>query len=252
MGKSIISTNGEMPINKEQVVKKNNTIVATYYALYAENKHLSKALYSITLGDERISTLKEYRSKLLKKIKSILRRKAYRGQPIAYFSNIELGKDEGNLTKDFNPHLHIQFFFQSFKPIEEAINALEKEFKPSNTHTATQTKPDADYDYVIKEYKADNYNEAYEINKRNLYYRQTLYSCSRKSVSNYVIKYLYRYLSRNLAKVWNKLETYERYDFILRNIKEGHISITTKKERPSTRYRIYKNSALLIDLRNCA
>lgn len=248
MSKIIINKNNEISINKLAVLKKNRAITATYYALYAENSHRQKALVSITVGDERVSTLKEYRRELMKKLNSILRRKAYHDKKVQYFSNIELGRDEGSLSKLFNPHLHIQFFYDDITPIQEALEYMDEKYELTNSDIITQEKEDAHFDYVIKDYQAKNYNKTLETNKKNLYYNQTFYTCSRKAISNYVIKFLYKYLATRVSQQWNRLKSHERYEFILEQIKNGNIAIVRKNDNPPPHYFIYKNSAINVKL----
>lgn len=207
----IIKKNRQNSINIKDIKKKHRTILATYYALYAENSHRQKALLTVTIGDERISTLKEYRQGLMKKLNSILRRKAYANQKVHYFANIELGRDQGALTKLFNPHLHIQFFYDDITPIEEAVAYMDLKMKTTNSDVTTPEEDDVHFNYAVKEYKPENFSVKYELNKKQLYYRQPLYSCSRKIIQNYVIKFLYKFLSKRFPSIWNILETYERY-----------------------------------------
>ncbi|RLA82264.1 MAG: hypothetical protein DRG78_07665 [Epsilonproteobacteria bacterium] len=216
--------------------------------MYAENKDKKKALITITAGDESVSTLKKYKAELFKKIYSILRKKKYQNQTIKYFSNIELGDDKGRLTRFFNPHLHIQFFFDNIEPIKEALTYLEQKHKLSNTDITTPKKKDVNFDYVVKEYKRKNYNAGYELRKKQIYYKQALYSSSRKSIPNYVIRYLYKQLSTNKIEKWNNLQNYERYEFILNQILENNIIIATKEDKPSLEYKVVKNTAIYINL----
>lgn len=248
MSKLIIKENSDISINRDYLRKKNTTIVATYYALYAENRQRQKALVSITIGDERVESLKQYRRLLIKKINSILRRKTYRGQTIQYFTNIEMGQDHGSLTKLFNPHLHIQFFYDDIRPIEEALEHMEDKFKLTNSDITMPEKEDVNFDYVIKDYKEKNFNPLLEINKKRLYYKQALHTCSRKAIANYVIKYLYKYMAQKVSRLWNELKNYERYTFILHNIKEGHISIVSKFDVPSSKYKVVKNYSIYVDI----
>ena len=258
MTKSIIIKKYRSSFNYESLIKKNTTILATYYALYAENKHLKKALMTITIGTESIQDLRDLRKEFMKKLNSLLRKKAYKHQELSYFSNIEFGEDKGELSVKgiftFNPHLHIQFFYEDITPINQAFKHIEKIYKLDNScitlPESKKHKKNLNYDYVVKEYKLRNFDYRYEKNKKKFSNKKSLHTSSRKSVSNYVIKYLYSYLSKYSSKQWNSLKSYERYEFILHNIKEGNINITSKKERPSIEYKIVKNSAIHINLEN--
>jgi len=247
MNTTIIKQNRKKFIYVTDIFKRNTRILATYYSLYAENRAKKKALITLTAGDESVSTLKKYKAELFKKINSILRRKKYKNQSVKYFSNIELGKDGGRLTQFFNPHLHIQFFFDNIKPIEEALTYLEQKYKLSNCDITTPKKKDVNFDYVVKEYKRKNYHAGYELRKKQIYYKQALYSSSRKSIPNYVIKYIYRQFFINKITEWYNLQNYDRYEFILNQILENNIIITTKEDKPSSEYKVIKSMAIYIN-----
>lgn len=245
-----------MWINKKSIFKKNTTILATYYALYAENRHLNKALLTITIGDENIANIKTLRKKFIAKLNSVLRQKAYKDKKLAYFSNIEFGIDKGNLSMGllkFNPHLHIQFFYEDIEPIMQTIKYIEKIYQLNNsclTLPDNSSEEDVNYDYVVKEFKRKNFDATYELNKKKFSYGKALHTSSRKSITNYIIKYLYNYLSKHLSLQWNKLKSFERYEYILTNIKDNNIIITSKKDRPSFKYKVVNNSAIHVNLDN--
>jgi hypothetical protein len=255
MTKNIIIKNRRLWINRKSIYKKNTTILATYYALYAENKHLDKALLTITIGDENIANMKTLRKKFIAKLNSVLRKKAYKDSKLAYFTNIEFGADQGNLSMGllkFNPHLHIQFFYEDIGPITEAVEYIENTYKLNNCCLTLPEKSneEVNFDYVVKEYKYKRFNPDLELNKKKYSYGKALHTSSRKSITNYLIKYLYSYLSQHLSTHWNKLKSYERYEYILANIKDGYIHITTKLNRPSYKYKLIKNSAVYVNLDN--
>ena len=256
MTTNIIIKNSRLSINPDIIWKKNTTILATYYALYSENKHLNKVLLTFTIGTESITDIRNLRREFIKKLNSLLRKKAYTGQKLAYFSNIEFGEDKGNLLSGklfkFNPHLHIQFFYEDIRPIEEAMQYIENMYKLSNSDITLPTEDNKNifYDYIVKDYKYKNFSHTLELNKKKFSYKKALHTSSRKQVSNYIIKFLYKYLSKHISKIWNQLKSFERYEFILLHIGLSNILISTKKDRPNKKYILTKNSAIFIDLQN--
>lgn len=237
-----------MKINREQIMRKNLTTVAIYNALFYENKHKKKSLITITLGDEKLTSLFKFRREFIAEIRKILKRVKYRGQRIAYFTNIELGASEGKLNKQFNPHIHIQFYYEDFEPIQQALNVIEKSFSISNLNTQTANISNAYMGYIIKDYIADNYNEAFETRKKKLGMKMPLYTSSRKSISNYVIKYIYNYYKKNAPRMWQALPTRKRYDLILQQIKKGKIRIEPLSDVLPTGYKAYKSIQIKITI----
>jgi len=236
-------------INKRDLIKKNTTILAIYNALFYENRNRKKALVTITIGDEKLNSLFKLRQELITKLKGIMKRKSFKGEKLAYFTNIEFGQDIGRL-KQYNPHMHIQFFYDKFLPIDEALyflkTKLNYDFK--NVDIVKAKKKKAYLGYVVKDYVIANYNEEYEINKRILSRRKPLYTASRKLVSNYVIKYIYCYFKKHMTVKWKALENNQRYEFILEQIKEGNILIKDITDTLSDKYKIIKNKAIYIKI----
>jgi len=185
-----------MQVNKEQISRKNIRAVAIYNSLFYENRNKQKALITITLGDERLTSLFKFRRDFVAEIRKILKRVAFKGQKVAYFSNIELGASNGELNKQFNPHIHFQFFYDSIEPIELALKEIEKNYTFSNKDIQTANKKKAYMGYIIKDYLADNYNESFEVRKKQIGMKMPLYTSSRKSISNYVIRYIYNYYKK--------------------------------------------------------
>lgn len=228
-------------IKKIERQRKNLTTVAIYNALFAENKHRQKSLVSITLGDEKLNSLFKLRKELLEEIRKTLKRVKYLGEKIAYFTNIELGAGNGALTKQFNPHIHFQFFYDNYEPIKEALSVIEEKFNFKNFDSQQANNNDAYFGYIVKDYFASNFNEELEANKMSLGMRKPLYTSSRKSISNYVIKHIYNYYKMNRYKIWKQLATSERYQFILDNIRDGEIIIKPSREQLPSKYKLVKN-----------
>ncbi len=229
-----------MIINKVSRQRKNLTTVAIYNALFAENKHRQKALVSITLEDEKLNSLFELRYELIYEIKKILARVKYLGEKIAYFTNIEFGADKGALTKQFNPHIHFQFFYDNYEPIKQALYVIKEKFNFKNSDTQHANNKDAYFGYIIKDYLASNFNEELESNKMALGMKKPFYTSSRKDISNYVIKYIYNYYKMKYHKICKSLVPSERYKFILDNIRDGKITIKPSSERLPRKYKTVK------------
>lgn len=222
-------------INKESRLRKNITTLAIYNALFYENRKRQKALVSITIGDEKLKSLFELRSKLLAEIRKILKRVAYKGQKIAYFSNIEFGASKGVLSKEFNPHIHFQFFYDDFTPIDEALLSVDAIYNFDNADVVEANHEEAYFGYIVKEYLLDNYDEELEMNKMMLGQKKPLYTASRKSIPNYVIKFIYGYMTNNYDK-WQEIPKKARYIFILDNIRDGNILINQSSKIKDKNY----------------
>ena len=235
-------------VNKQEVFRKNLSILAIYNALFYDNRKKNKALVSITLEDEKLNSLFELRRSLIGEIRKTLRRVAYKGENIAYFTNIELGASNGELNKQFNPHIHFQFFYESFEPIKQALRIIEEQFEFNNLDTQKANEQDAYFGYIVKDYVLKNYNEELEANKKSLGMKKPLYTSSRKAISNYVIRYIYSYYKKHDYKNWSKLVPSERYKFILENIRDGKIQIKPLSEKAPARFQIVKNYQIYIKI----
>ena len=232
-------------IFKETRLRKNITACAVYNSLFYHNRNKKKALVTITVGDEKLTTLFEIRKILVKEIRKLLKRVKYKNDTVKYFSNIELGASRGELNRRFNPHLHVQFYYSNLKPINMALEKLNEVFELSNCDIQIANKKGAYLGYVIKEYNPDTYDEAFERNKYTLGMGRALYTCSRKTIPNYVIKFIYNYLKKTYYWMWKSLSKEKRYIFLLNGIKDGKILIEPLEEEllPSymkiKKYQIY-------------
>jgi len=235
-----------MKINKESILRNNLLTVASYNALFYENKHRKKALISFTLGDEKLNSLFKLRKELLCEIRKIMKRVIYKGEKIAYFSNIELGASKGELIKEFNPHIHFQFFYENYEPIKKALAVIEEKFVFSNFDVQTSKKNETYLGYIIKDYLESKYDENLEKNKKQLAGRNKFHTSSRKSLSNYLIRYIYNFYKNNNCYKWNKLKPRKRYEFILNNIKNGKILIKPLSERTTSKFKVIKNYKIYI------
>ncbi len=237
-----------MKINKEQIFRKNLTTVAIYNALFYENRHRKKALITITLEDEKLTTLFKLRREFIAEIRKILKRVAYKGQKIAYFTNIELGASNGELNKQFNPHIHFQFYYDNFEPIAKALEVIENKFDISNQDTQVAKKSSAYMGYVIKDYLAKNFDAEFEARKKQLGMKMPLYTSSRKSIPNYVIRYIYDYYKKNAFFMWKVLPNNKRYELILQHIKQGKIQIEPLNDVVPSGFTAVKNYQVRIKL----
>lgn len=218
-------------IFKETRIRKNVTTCAVYNALFHHNRNKKKALVTITMGDEKLTTLFEIRKILVKEIRKLLERVKYKNDTVRYFTNIELGASRGELNRRFNPHLHVQFFYSNFKPINMALEKINEVFELSNCDIQIANKKGAYLGYVIKEYNPDTYDEEFERNKYTLAMGKPLYTNSRNSkLPNYIIKHIYNYCKKHLYYEWKALSKNKRYIFILNNIRDGKIIIKRLEE----------------------
>jgi len=235
-----------MKINKVSISRNNLITVASYNALFYENKHRQKALISFTLGDEKLNSLFKLRKELLSEIRKTMKRVVYKGEKIAYFSNIELGASKGELTTEFNPHIHFQFFYENYEPIKKALAIIEEKFVFNNFDVQTSENNEAYLGYIIKDYLESKYDENLERNKKQLGGRKKFHTSSRKSLSNYVIRYIYNFYKNNNCYKWNKLKARKRYEFILNNIKNGKIIIKSLNEKTTAKFKVVKNYKIYI------
>jgi len=233
----------------------NLRTAAIYNVLFAENRHRQKALVTITLEDQKLTSLFKLRKALTYKINKILERVRFKGQNIAYFTNIELGMDKGALTSKFNPHIHIQYFFDDYEPIKLALTTIEAKFNFKNIDVQQANEEDAYFGYVIKDYIEANFDEEREINKVALGMKKPFYtnsrsrSLERKNIPNYIIRYIYSYYKIHAYyQVWKPILSNERYQFILDNIRDSQIIIKPSTEQLPAKFKTVKNYKIYIKI----
>jgi len=193
---------------EEKCIKKNKRIVAKYLALCTECSHMKKCMVTLTPYDGKLSTLIKIRQEFFKTLNKVKRYKKNPDLSIKYFSNIEF-------TKSRIPHIHIQLFYTNKIPIVKTYERmLCKGFINNQSNSLSFAKKnDTNFQYVIKDYLTyDEKLEKHKSKHKNINY----YSCSNKSVSNPVVKYLYRQL---------KFKTYNKYKEILEQIHQGLVVI---------------------------
>lgn len=243
---------------EERLKGENNLIVAKYYALFGENQHRKKAKITIVIGDESILSLRELRGELLKYMHSFNRRNKYGNHKIAYFANIELGRCNGELVSHsyvkLHTHLHIQFFFDFYEPIEKAINKINKEygFDPNDNHIISvfPTHENRWYEYVIKDYK--NFNMKLELNKKNLGGGKAYHTSSHKEIPEYITLYAYKKISKAMPEEWDNIRKRERYGFIKTNISKGNIILGVELDELPKGYDELNNGiGIYIDIEKC-
>jgi len=235
-------------MNIESRKRKNRITVATYNSLFADNKDKQKSLITITLGDEKLTSLFNLRRELISEIRKILRRVKYLDTKFAYFTNIELGFDKGNLSKQFNPHLHVQVYYTNYHPIKLALSVIEKKYHFKNFDIQHANEKDAYFGYVIKDYVEKNFDATLEENKMLLGMKQQFYTKSRKEIPDYVIRYIYHYYKINAYQVWKPLSNREHYQFILDNIRDSIIIIKPSKEQLPAKFKTVKNYKIYIKI----
>ena len=188
-------------------------------------------------------------------------------EKIAYFSNIEFGRNKGDLLSSntrrgyvFNPHIHIQFFYDEFEIIEETLEYLDEKYNLRNCHTAISEDKEIYYGYIVKDYIEENYDEDYERNKKVLARRRQLYIPSKKRKteltstpqfnpkSNYAIKYIYSYLRKHLYDKWKLLQGKQQYHYVVEQMDKKNIRVVEITDTLSPKYKIVKNSAIFIDI----
>lgn len=155
---------------------------------------------------------------------------------------------KGALTKQFNPHLHFQFFYDDFTPIDIALEYLDELYNFPNLDVEEAKELNAYFGYIVKDYVIDNYDEELEKNKIALAMKKPLYTSSRKAISNYVIKFIYSYLNKHMRDKWKQLENKKRYIFILDEIKKGNIVIKGINEEYKPEYMVVKNYVVCVKL----
>ncbi|EDZ61930.1 hypothetical protein CBGD1_2013 [Sulfurimonas gotlandica GD1] len=189
---------------------------------------------------------------MMKKLKSYSRAKDKNKTSIAYFTQIEFGESDGEFKPSkgysFNPHIHIQFFYDDFAPIEKTLLFLKENciYKNSDV-THPKCNKLTKYEYVIKEYYRP-YDEEYEIRKKERLMGKPMYTASRKELPNYVIKYIYRYLNIHLKYIWKTFKNEENYLYILKQIDKKNIIIEEKDSTLSDDYIVVNNKSIMIDI----
>ncbi len=211
----------------KEVKRKNRTTVAKFLALSLENSDKKKCLITFTGNDETYKTTVAIRKAFIEKIISILKRDEYADCQFKYFTNIEFGASPHH--KKFNPHLHIQCFYDKLDPIIEAyeyvMTRLKLDSLKCNISVAKNNK--VRFSYIIKDYLPNKFNLDLEKLKDNIYKRAPMCSSSHKEMPNYVIKPLYNYLSQ--APDWDLSK--DKYAYIL-NLKQSGQLIVRKLTNP--------------------
>jgi hypothetical protein len=211
------------------IKRKNRTTVAKFLALSLENSDKRKCLITLTGNDETYKTTVAIRAAFIEKINSILKRDEYADCQFKYFANIEFGKNwnASNHNKfnpqKYNPHLHIQCFYDKLNPIIEAYDYIvdKLELNPSKCNVLVANNNKVRFSYIIKDYLPDNFSLALEELKYKTYKREPMNTSSHKGMPNYVIKALYAYLSQQPN--WNLHK--DKYAYILDLKQGGHLIV---------------------------
>ncbi len=230
---------------RKEIENKHRIAVATYLALYYENKKKDKCMLTLTPNDEKYETVNDIRKTFKNKIDDILERKAYRDSTLAMFAVAEFGKDP---NKSFNPHLHIQCFYDEivFAAIQEAFAFAIKEHNldTSRCHITTSLQDDVDYNYVIKTFLPENFDVALEEWKDETYSGKAMHWPTHKKIPSYLIKHLYKALAH--LPSWDDIKA--KYAKILSMLDKGQLIIEKVKDTVSKGFKQVKNwSYKLID-----
>lgn len=201
----------------QAIKRKHATAVTKFLALTMENADKVKCMLTFTPNEPLVSSAKAIRKSFLAKVKSILKRKQYKGYEFKYFANIELGE---NIYK-INPHLHIQCFTDSIEAVKEAFEYVVQKYDLASYKFTEAQKRNVKYDYVIKEYQPWNFDVDREEAKDSIYKGEALYSCSKKKMPDYLIKRLYTELGK--LPGWD--ESKDKYKFITELINQKRLIV---------------------------
>lgn len=210
--------------------RKNRAIVAKYLALFFDNTDKKKCLVTFTGNDKTPSgaykNINAIKKTFIDKTKSILKRKAYQDSSFSYFAVMESGKD---YQQCFNPHLHIQCYYEHIEAIQEAFNFVIERFglDRSKCDISIADKNDASFNYIIKTFLPSNFNMGYEYFKTSIAPKKPMYWSSHKATPNYLIKKLYAFLSK--LPLWKTAK--DKYELIATLIDNG--SLILKKIKSS-------------------
>lgn len=207
---------------KKDVERKNNTAVAKYFALYAENADKAKCMITFTANKKTIKANTIIKDAFIEKVRSILTRKRYARCHFKYFVTLELGE------RYDNPHVHIQVFYDNILPVKEAYEYIIQKYglESNNCDLSEAKKTEISFTYIIKNYYSSNFDEKLEEIKYTTYKNIAMYSCSQKSIPNYVIRSLYK----NLSQYENWAKHNDKYAYILKLIEYGKIKIVPVTE----------------------
>ena len=209
-----------------EVRRKHRITVAEYNALAIENSSRNKCMVTFSSPKRSYFELQSIRELFINKVMSILKRKEYRGQKLAYFSVMEFGH---NFSTYWNPHLHIQLYYDDISVIEEAHQYVIKHLSLSedNCDLLLSHKDTARFNYVIKSFLPKNFNIELEEKKVELYEGKKMYWCSHRITPNYVVRRLYQIL-RELP-IWKQYEN--KFKLVFDLINKGVIVLEKIKQK---------------------
>ncbi len=155
---------------------------------------------------------------------SILKRNEHQGQKLAYFAVVEFGH---NFEKYWNPHLHIQIYYEDISVIEEAFAyVIDHTFlSEDKCDLRIAENNNASFDYVIKSFLPKNFDIALEGTKERLHKGKKMYWCSHRITPSYVIKRLYQIL-RELP-IWKQYKN--KFKLVFDLINKGVIKLEKTK-----------------------
>lgn len=215
--------------------RKNRATIAKFIALRFENEERKKCMITFTGKEETYIEVAAIRKAFIEKIRSLLQSK-YKGNHFQYFAAVEFGKDP---SKNFNPHLHIQCYFDDVNLIYEAYEFVigKMELSASKCELTMQVKSDVKFFYIVKNFMPKNFDIELESFKDSVYKGKAMTWSSRKSIPNYFIKRLYQYLSK--LPIWKTNK--DKYQLISKLLTEGSLLIRRVKENVSKGFKRVKN-----------
>ena len=209
------------------VYRNQKKIIAKYLGMWTDAGHLSKFLVTLSPTENSIDSVIELRKDFLKKIKAVAH---YKNEQIYYFSSIELGMNKTPISDKseefemdraiydkFNNHIHLQLITTLTKEdIQKVMNKLSSIKCIFKTLSVPKVE-NIQYDYIIKDIKTINWELQYHIKKECK--GKTLYTCSHKSIQNFLITKIWNYFKNRYPVQWKDIKN--RYKFLL-DLKESN------------------------------
>lgn len=198
------------------ILRKNRKAVAKYLALFSLNQSKQKCMITFASSEKTYEAINCIRKVFLEKIASLLKNK-YKRCSFRYFAALETG------VKDFYPHIHIQCFYSSFKPLQEAFDYTLKKLNLDSAKCNCMVAENHNYPfkYVIKDLLPANFDEDREFLKSRFCKGRKSYWNSRMTLPDYLIMRMYHILSK--LKRWQEIK--DKFSYILDLIDKGYISI---------------------------
>lgn len=224
-------------LNKHQInniYKQRRKYIGQYFALWAENSHLTPYLITLTPSTNTLAATMTLRKDFFKKINNY---KNPRVKKLAYFSAIEIGINKNPPSKKAqitqaqrmkltqkNFHLHIQVWTDMKKAeIQKVIDKVYLRLPNAINNIQHPKVKGAKYDYVIKDLKKIHWELQYiRITQMS---DKKLYTQSHKEIANYMIKKLWEFMKQKYKNKWTSVA--DKYSLVLALKKKGDLILTT-------------------------